>query len=202
MNHNLTSVLLRQILSERKEEYLSFGELLKSLSNRGFAILLVVFTLPNCVPIPVPPGVSTIFSLPLLFLSLQMCFGLKAPWLPAWIERRTIPRTTLNALIETATPRIEKLETFLKPRMGFVTTQLGARLIGFAWLLFSISIAVPIPMTNFLPGLGILISSLGLLGRDGVIVIFGWFVGFLGIALTSAILLYGAKFIQSIFPWF
>lgn len=202
MNHNLTSALLRQVLEERKEEYLSFGELLKSLSNRGFAILMVVFTLPNCVPIPVPPGVSTIFSLPLLFLSLQMFFGLKAPWLPAWIGRRKIPRTTLSALIETANPRIEKLEKFLQPRMGFVTTHLGERLIGSAWLLFSISIAIPLPMTNFLPGLGILISSLGLLGRDGVIVIFGWVVGLLGIALTSALLIYGAKFIQSILPWF
>ncbi|MDF0678138.1 MAG: exopolysaccharide biosynthesis protein [Nitrosomonas sp.] len=50
---------------------------------------------------------------------------------------------------------------------------MGTYFIGLFSFIFSISIALPVPLINFLPGLGILIMSLGLLSKDGLTIIAG-----------------------------
>lgn len=193
-----TSEMLEETVENHTQDDVSFGELLHALHERGFGLLMVVFVLPNCVPIPVPPGVSTIFSIPLLFLSLQMLWGSNVPWLPAWVKCKTIKRSTLAMLVSAIAPRLKYVEKLLKPRLSFASSQSGERVIGFFWLLFALSIAIPLPMTNFLPGVGILVMSLGLLSRDGVTILLGILIGMLGIALTSTVLIFGVKFAESL----
>lgn len=192
-----TSDVLEQTVGRHTHDDVALGELLQALQERGFGLLMVVFVLPNCVPIPVPPGVSTIFSIPLVFLSLQMLVGRPSPWLPRWLRKKTIKRITLAALVSKLSPRLKIVEKLLKPRFTFTHTKLGERIVGLFWLIFAVSIAVPLPMTNFVPGIGILIMSLGLLSKDGITVMIGIVIGLLGVAFTTAMLLFGAKVVKA-----
>ncbi len=194
-----TSTVLQRTVDRHTRDDVSFGELITALQERGFGLLMVIFVLPNCVPIPVPPGFSTVFSIPLVFLSLQMLIGRPAPWLPEWLRRKTVKRATLAKLVSTISPRLKYVEKLLKPRLTFTHTPVGERIIGLFWLIFAISIAVPLPMTNFIPGIGILVMSLGLLSKDGVTVIIGMIIGMLGVAFTSAVLLLGTKVVKAFF---
>lgn len=193
-----TSEVLEETLdNHQQQDEITLGELVHALHERGFGLLMVIFVLPNCVPIPVPPGVSTVFSLPLLFLSLQMLIGRDYPWLPAWLKKKTIKRATLALLISKLSPKLKFIEKLLKPRLSFASSTAGERIVGFFWLLFAISIAIPLPMTNFIPGVGILIMSLGLLSKDGITIITGIVIGMLGIFLTTAVILLGAKVVHN-----
>ncbi len=166
---------------------------MQSLHEQGFALLMAVLVLPNCVPIPIPPGMSTVFSIPLLFLSAQMLMGRDAPWLPAWLADKQISATFLRRVFTKVGPKLLWLERRMRPSMPFFVTRRGERLIGFVWLLFSISIAIPLPMTNFLPGVGIFVSALALLGRDGRIILAGFAIGAVGVAVTLGLLVLGVK---------
>ena len=67
--------------------------------------------------------------------------------------------------------------------------------MGLALILFSASIMVPLPGTNTVPGFAVVIVSMGLLQRDGILVILGAILGtawiatlvFAGVSLASLI---------------
>jgi len=60
-------------------------------------------------------------------------------------------------------------------------------------LIFSSFIVLPMPLSNFIPGLGILIISFGLLGKDGLVVICGIIVGLMGIAISTTAVVLGVE---------
>ena len=61
-----TSDLLANYARHLNGERVTLGELVALLGNRSFGLLLLLFALPNLVPLP--PGSSTVFGLPLLLL--------------------------------------------------------------------------------------------------------------------------------------
>ncbi|MBN67129.1 MAG: exopolysaccharide biosynthesis protein exod [Rickettsiales bacterium] len=194
------SDVLEDAVNLHQADYVSVGDLMYTLHERGFGLLLVIFVLPNCVPIPVPPGISSLFAIPLLFLSVQMIGGRHAPWLPNWLKTKKIRRSLLARIIAKASPRLRKVEKLLRPRFSFASSQTGERIIGLFCMLFSLSIAIPLPWTNFVPGLGILVMSLGLLSKDGVTILIGCLIGLLGVAMAGFVVLFGAKALMAILP--
>ena len=186
-----------QYQSKHSEDTVTIGELMQVLHERGFGILLVIFVLPNCIPIPAP-GLVSLTAFPLLFLSAQMLYGADHPWLPSWINSRRIKRTLLATIVSRASPVMRKIEKLLRPRVSFASSETGEKILGGFCFLFSLCVAIPLPWTNFVPGYGILIMALGLLSRDGVVMGIGLVVGLLGTLLTAAILLFGAGVVHAI----
>lgn len=87
-----TSEYLALVVAENKSETMTVGELKHSLHERGFGILMAIAALPLCLPVPVPPGYTTFFSIPLFIFSIQMILGMSAPWLPAWLEKNKLKK--------------------------------------------------------------------------------------------------------------
>jgi hypothetical protein len=72
-----------------------------------------------------------------------------------------------------------------------MTSALGERIVGIFIFLFASFILLPIPLSNFIPGVGILIISFGLIGKDGLVVISGMVVGAAGVAISVTTVLLG-----------
>ncbi|MCO6426561.1 exopolysaccharide biosynthesis protein [Nitrosomonas communis] len=183
-----TSELLQSVVLHNTNDTMSVGEIKNSLQERGFGIFLAIAALPICLPIPVPPGYTTFFSLPLFIFSVQMIWGMKSPWLPEWIGKKKINKKNLEKLITKATPWLRKIESYLHPRLTYISVHAWERIIGIFTFIFTIAIAMPIPLINFLPGCGILIMSLGLLNRDGLTIMVGMVVGTIGIGIALVVL--------------
>lgn len=60
-----TSELLENMVVVYRSDTLSVGEIKNALHERGFGVLLAISALPMCLPVPVPPGYTTLFSIPL-----------------------------------------------------------------------------------------------------------------------------------------
>lgn len=183
-----TSDFLAITIVEYKKESITVGEIKNALHERGFGILMAIAALPICLPIPVPPGYTTFFSIPLFIFSVQMILGMPAPWLPAWIEKKNIKRSSLEKIITKANPWLKKIENRMQPRMTYISVNIWERIIGIFSFVFALSIALPIPLTNFPPGWGILVMSLGLLNKDGLTILAGMIIGTIGIGITMIIL--------------
>jgi len=187
-NERSTSELLENVVVVYRSDTITVGEIKNSLHERGFGVLLAIAALPLCLPVPVPPGYTTLFSIPLFIFSIQMIIGMRAPWLPAWIEKKEIKRTSLEKLVIKANPWLKKIEKRLQPRLTYISVHTWERIIGIFAFVFAVSISLPIPLTNFPPGWGILIMSLGLLSKDGITILIGMIVGTIGVGITMIIL--------------
>lgn len=183
-----TSETLALVVVNNKNHTMSVGDIKNSMHERGFGILLAIAALPLCLPIPVPPGYTTFFSIPLFIFSVQMIFGMRSPWLPTWITTKQVKRATLEKLIAKANPWLRKIEKHLKPRLTYISVRAWERIIGIFTFVFALSISLPLPLTNFPPGWGILIMSLGLLSKDGLTILVGMIVGTIGVGITMVIL--------------
>ncbi|WP_419214857.1 exopolysaccharide biosynthesis protein [Wolbachia endosymbiont of Rhagoletis cingulata] len=172
-----------------------------ALHERGFGILIIIFSLPLSVPIPVPPGYTTILSIPLILFSLQLLFGFDSPWMPNWLERKSFQRSTLALVVEKTSPTLKKIEKFMKPRMSFIFRGPGENILAFIMLLCALSIAIPLPLTNFIPAIGTTLISLGIMSKDGFLSIIGVLVSLCGLLLTLVVIVKGPQLIFGAFSF-
>ena len=178
---------IRELLSLRKGEDITLGELASAVGKRGFGILLILLSLPSALPFPAP-GYSTPFGIILFLLSLQILAGRRTPWLPAWAARRIIRRTTADSMISGGAKFFSLLERFIRPRYPALTGQKGTRICALLLLLMSGLMILPIPLTNTLPAMVIFCVGVALTEKDGLA---------LGAALlfgAGAVLLYSLAF--------
>jgi hypothetical protein len=181
------------IEDKNHHESMSVDDVIEKLQDRGFGILMFLFSFPMAIPLPYPPGFTTILGLPLLFFSLQMLLGMERVWVPKWIGGKELKVKHIAIAIKSTSAIFRKFEKFIKPRLPFLTSQKGERLIGFVALLCSISIALPIMFGNAVPSAGIMIMSIGLIYLDGVMIIIGIIISFFGLFIASLVLLLGIK---------
>lgn len=199
---NTTSDILESVVVESVEDSITLFEIKSILHEKGFAILMMLFALPLSIPLPTPPGYTTLLALPLLVFSVQIILGHDSPWLPNFIGKKSIKRKTLAFFIEKTVPWLRKIERFSKRRFPIFNNPIGEKIYGIICLVCAISIAIPLPLTNFIPAGGIAIMSLGLLNRDGLISFLGILVAALGLFIASLVIFLGQEVVVKIFSFF
>lgn len=179
------SALLAEIAGGPEDDRISIGDLLAALKRRALGALIFIFAVP--VALPLPPGVSTVFGAPLLFLTAQLMLGMK-PWLPKFITNRSLKRGEFKRIISAVAPWLHRAESVMRPRLSFVGQRPFVYLLGLMCLILSIILFLPIPLGNMLPALAVAIISLGLLARDGLWMLIGLAVGVLAIVIVWGVL--------------
>lgn len=177
------SDVLFDIASDTTRPRISIGQLLHALDDRALAALLLIFALPNAIPMP--PGTSSVLGAPLVFLTAQLMLAL-APWLPRFIANRSVARTDFAAVVARLAPWLARAERLLRPRLLWLTSKPGERLIGLVCLFLAVVLVLPIPFGNMLPAAAISLLALGVLERDGV-----WVIAGLATAVAATVLISG-----------
>jgi len=181
---------------EAETEQVSLDWILSQLHERAFGLFLLILALPCCIPFLY--GVPQIVSLPLMFISAQILIGRRMPWLPGSLGGRTVSADGLRRLSDRAGPWLRRIEGLSKPRLSALTTSPLDRAVGAALVLFSASILVPLPGTNTVPGFAVVVVAMGLLQRDGIMVVIG---SLLGTAWIASLIFAGASLISLIKTW-
>lgn len=193
-----SALLFHVVEGKDKATYLSIFEILHILKEKGFSLFMILFSFPMAIPLPYPPGFTTILGTPLLFFAFQMLLGREEPWLPEWVGNKKIKVEHLDFAITKALPYFKKLEALLKPRMLFISSDFGKRLIGLMAFACSISIVLPIWFGNAIPSAGIFLLYLGLLERDGLAIIIGYVTSIIGLIIAAAVVMVGVKAFQAL----
>lgn len=194
-NHEgtISQLLLQVIENKAEDEAMSISELVAKLQDRGFGILMFLFSFPMAIPLPYPPGFTTVLGLPLLFFSLQMLWGMERIWVPQWLGKKELKVKHISFAVRSTSSIFKKFEKFMKPRWLSFTSPKGEKLIGFVALLCSISIVLPIWFGNAVPSAGIMIMSIGLLYHDGIMILIGIIISFIGLFIASLVVVMGIK---------
>ena len=184
------------LAAESQNEAVTLGWVLAQLNERAFGRFLLVLALPCCIPFLY--GIPQVVALPLMFVSAQILLGRRVPWLPSRLAARSVASAELRTLADRAGPWLRKIEAVSRPRLGFLTRAPMDRVVGAALVLFSASILVPLPGTNTVPGIAVVVVAMGLLQRDGILVILG---ALLGTAWIATLLIAGATLASLVKTW-
>lgn len=190
---------LAQIIEGTEAERLSFTDLASQLHSRAWGGLLFIFAAINVLPLP--PGTSVFFAIPLLIVSAQMVLGRTSPWFPAWINRRGVRTTELERLIAKIQGVEGRIERVLKPRLARLTGPTATRLIGLVCLLLALLAAVPIPLFHIAPAAAILLFGLALIYRDGALVIAAAVAAVLSLAVDALLVGSGVAALSYAAAW-
>lgn len=187
------SQLITDLEASLTAETTRVGDLLETFHERGFGFFLLLFALPMSLPVFKPPGMSTLFGVPLLWLTGQQILGFHTVWFPETLQNRTISRQTLQGVIRACKPALPFLGRVLRPRLQFVTSGIASRLIGLCGFLMAASVSLPVPFGNTVPSWGIVLMALGVMSRDGLMVIIGaivgivWMIGLYGLLIAFGV---------------
>lgn len=179
---------LAQIVAEEGPDRLTFSDLALQLQARAWGGLLVIFAAINVIPLP--PGASIFFAIPLMIVSAQMAFGRATPWFPARINRRGVTKEELRRLIEKMEWLEMRVERLFKPRLPTLTGPTATRLIGI--VCFILSILTMLPIVHVAPAAVIVLFGLALIYRDGALVIAAAAAGVIGAAVAIVLINSGA----------
>ena len=191
-----TSQRLAQLAEDAEGETVTLGWILEQMEERAFGLFLLVLALPCCIPFLY--GLPQVVALPLMLIAAQILFGRKSPWLPERLAARTVTTEGLRNLGTRAGPWLRRIEAVSRPRLTALTRPPLDRIVGLALVIFSASILVPLPLTNTVPGFAVVVVAMGLLQRDGILVVLG---ALLGTAWIAALLLTGASLISLLMGW-
>lgn len=195
-NKSLKEYLDILLEKSRSGTVLSVKEILEILSGKGRLLILVLLSLPFCLPIPIP-GLSVPFGLVIAFIGLRWAFG-KRIWLPKCILLKTISSKTIQKIVRKALYLLDKMKRYMYPRSRGLSKNAVLRTFN-GLLIFLLgaflALPLPIPLTNFVAAWAILLISLGLLQEDFVFV----FIGYLFFLIISLILVAMVFSIKAVF---
>lgn len=184
---------IESLLKNVANKPLTIEQIFAETSERGFSLTIGLFVLPFLFPMP--PGLSTPLGLGCLFLSLQMGLGRRTPWLPKKIAKFKFPRGFTVGLLKNLKRVTNFLEKIVRPRWLEIAENRSVwRINGFCIAWMAILLMLPIPFTNPVPAIGILILAIATLEADGLLMCVGYgltfvntlFFGFIAYALYQA----------------
>lgn len=167
---------LHGMIASIRGNTISLRDLMVGIGEHGFLLLCALLTLPFLIPVSIP-GVSTVFGAAIILISLAITLN-RLPWLPRRILDRQIETEKLVPTLRKGAELVSKLDRFVRPRLHFLTQ--GAVMNRFNGLMImagGVLLMFPlglIPLSNTLPGIAILLLSLGIIQRDGLMVAGGY----------------------------
>lgn len=160
---------------------ISLGMLSDLMEERAFGLLLLVLALPCCLPFVYL--LPQLVALPMVILAAQMATGRRAPWLPETLRKRHLPVAGLLDVVRRAQRYGGWLERFAHPRLPGFTGDRATRVIGALLVVPCLSILVPLPLTNTVPGIGVALTAVGLIERDALFVVLGLITALIWVAI-------------------
>lgn len=155
----------------------SLGAILDGVGARGYGPLMVVLSVFLVPPFGAVPGIPAIVGLLLVALGVQMLLPGRGLWVPARLRRLTFGAEVLQQTAERARPTAEWLDRILAPRLPALSGgPVIVRLVALVLIPTGATMMV-IGFVPFLPlalGLHVVLLGLGILARNGVLVLLGF----------------------------
>jgi hypothetical protein len=165
------------ICQRSQGEGTTIGGIFEELQERGYLLGLLLLTLPFVSPLPTM-GLSAPVGAMAMVSGVALCIS-RRPWVPGFISRRRLSHDLVTRLASVTTKAADRINRWVHPRWSFMfwpglRHSIGLGLISAGFVL---SLPLPIPFSNSIPAVAILLFCLGAVFQDGVTVLLGHGVG-------------------------
>lgn len=167
---------LASIIEQLPEDSITLGALLDVFGEDGLLLLTALLTLVFLIPVSIP-GVSTVFGGAILLIGISRLLG-KPPWIPGRLRDKSLPAAKLRPALSGGMAWVRRLERVSRPHRlrALVDGRVASLFNNLAFILAAFLLMAPfgfVPFSNTLPGIALLLYSIGFIQRDGVAVLLG-----------------------------
>ena len=200
-NTRRLSEQLRELADQEEHRELTLGSLMEQLEGRVYTLLLVILALPMCQPVPLP-GLSTPLGVAIALLGLRFALSQK-PWIPRRILATKLTGRFFPSVMRGGSRVLGVFEKLLHPRLirtfepSYVRFLSGAAISICGLLLL---LPLPIPGTNMLPALTVVLTAAAFSERDGYCLVAAGFTFILTLAFFGMLIWGGAEIIGHFAP--
>lgn len=183
-----TSGLLAELARDGEGDTLTLGTILDHFHSRAYGVLLILVLLPAFIPLPA--GAGAVSGVLVSLIGVQMLLTRRRPWLPQRALRREIRRSSLARMAQRIQRVLGPLERACRPRLVRLTRDpLALMFTGLQLLLLGAMLALPIPLTNYVFALLLMLYATALIERDGALLLGAWTLGVA--AIVAGVMLSG-----------
>ncbi len=154
------------------------GDLLDAIGTRAFGPLLLLPAIVLMTPAGGIPGVPTAMAILVGLVALQKLLGLDHPWMPGFLEKRSLDREKVTRSISKIRPVISKIDRVVKRRLSVLVD--GPMRFVIAAIVLAVAIAIPplelLPFATLVPGVAIFLFALAMIAKDGVVAILAFVI--------------------------
>ncbi|KQZ55216.1 protein exod [Rhizobium sp. Root149] len=174
-NQPLT-LTLETLINGIEGETVTLRQLMHAVGEQGLLLICALASLPFLIPVSIP-GVSTVFGAAIILIGIAVFLN-RLPWLPARILDKQLETARLVPTLRKGVRIVSRLDNYIKPRFASFTgsafaNRINALAIAAGGLLLMFPLGL-IPFSNTLPGIAILLTALGMIQRDGAVVLGGY----------------------------
>lgn len=163
------SQILRELDSSAAQP-LPLGRVLGAMGSRMHGVALLLLALPDTLPLPLP-STSAVLGVPLVVIAAHLVVYGEGAQLPERAQQLEVSPKIMHALARYAAPVLQFLERFSRPRLPAVVR--SGRVLGLIALYLAALLLLPIPLMNAAPAICLSVLALGMIQRDGLIVLVG-----------------------------
>lgn len=188
---NTLSEKVKIIISKIPHRNLTLSEIINLLGNDGLLLFASILSIIFLIPVSIP-GFSTVFGIFIFFIGISNLTN-KSLWLPSSIKNKSFPAEKLSIALNKGLKWFHYLEKMSKPnRLNLlICNKIANTINGFLIVFGSILLMIPLglmPFSNTLPALIILFISIGIIQKDGIIILLGYF------SVLGALIYFGVFF--------
>ncbi|WP_340118265.1 exopolysaccharide biosynthesis protein [Pelagibius sp. 7325] len=175
-----TSVILERLLRDAPSS-VTLAWIVANLRELSFGIVMLLIALMGLVP-----GLSPVAGVLLAVPSVQMMVGRREPLLPRRLAARQFSKPRIERIVARVIPVVRRLEQVVRPRwaMPFEATK---RAVGFVVLLLSGTLLAPVPFSNVIPALVIMLLAFAFMEEDGLLLCIALAAAVISLAITAAV---------------
>jgi hypothetical protein len=179
-DHVPTSAVLARLLAEAPPDYVSLAWLIGRLHARSFGLVMLLLALVSLLP-----GAGILAAILLAFPAVQMMLGRDSPSLPRFLSSRRISTRHIASLVTRVVPVLERMEAVIHPRLPtpFEATK---RVTGLIVFLLAATFISPVPFSQIIPALVVMLISFAYLEEDGVLMGISLVAALVSLSLTAA----------------
>lgn len=163
----------------------TLGSLVEVFEKKSFALLFMLLLGVSALPIPTG-GATHVFDIIAVLVAGQLVAGRDEIWIPRRWRGLQIGGGRQKRFIDALMKVFRFLERFSRPRLSFLFDhRLSNSLFGLVVIVLTVAafVAPPFSGLDTLPGLGVVLISLGVLLEDALIVAIGLAAGVAGVLL-------------------
>ncbi len=176
-------------------ERVTLRRLLGIVGEQGLLVFCAILGMPFMLPVTIP-FMSTALGTPMLLIGIAVVLN-RVPWLPDRLLDHALPAQTVRHVLERASHTADRFEHLVKPRLLALTSTTAMNsLHGVAIVIGVLVLMAPLPLVPFantLPAIGVILLSLGMAERDGVVIVLGYAATLVAAAFVGTLLYLAAK---------
>ncbi len=156
--------------------------LVRLIGADSHVLALLIFSLLNTLP--APPGYNFAMGLLMTVMAAMLLTGREIRLWPAFLGRMKLPLKLMLKLLGALGKLAEIVAHVSRPRLQFLTGKAVLPLLAIIAFILAVSTLPPIPAANLLPSVAVAMICVGILNRDGLIVLSGTVVGIVGLVIV------------------